>query len=90
MAKANMSPPPIAADEYVKIATASGDLQERMWKIRTVSLLAAALVVIGAIALIVRPEAAKEIWLIIGPILSGVATAYATSMRGHSSSSGDR
>lgn len=67
---------PLNAAEYVQIETVKGDLQERMWLVRTVSMISLFLVLTGAIALLIRPEMAKDLWLILGPILSLIVGAY--------------
>ena len=56
----------------VNLIVANGDVAVRLAVVRFVSVIMSVLALGGVIAWLIDPESAKELWKIIGPIISGV------------------
>ena len=66
---------------------AEGNIQIRMSVIKWIGILCAILAIGGLIAYCIYPDKAKDIWVIVGPILSGAITGMIGFLAGERNAS---
>ncbi len=67
---------------------AEGEVKTKIGIIWFVGVICVLLIIIGGISLIKNPETAKDVWVIIGPILSSTITGIIAFLTGEKQNSG--
>ena len=61
----------IGPDQSISVILAQGQVREGLSRVIIVGIVLAIIAIGGVVVLLTKPESAKDVWLIIGPIISG-------------------